>query len=205
MIYTLGNVKPWVKDAAYFIGPKFGITLIYGVAAGQFDHPKGLALDFMISNIKNGKAIGDQLATYVVANYQQLNITYVIWNRRIIYPADSRGWHAYNGASPHTDHVHTSYKAVPTGSGVPSGTPGDVSVTPIGNPVTDTEKKVEQLWGIATRVNELFQWINDRGNQKRMGLVIVGMGCIGLGLFEFNKVAAPVVNAVKGVIQNGGK
>lgn len=203
MAYALGNVKPWVRDAANFIGPKFGITLIYGNVPGQFDHPKGLALDFMISNLKNGKAIGDELAAYVVANYQQLNITYVIWYRRIIYPADTRGWHAYTGPSPHTDHVHTSYKAVPTSSGLPSGAPSDISVTPVGNPVTDTEQKVAYLWGIGTRLDEVFKWINDRGNQKRVGLYLAGAGFIFLGLFEFNKVATPVVNAVKGAVSGG--
>ena len=207
MTYALGNVKPWVKDAAYFIGPKFGITLIYGVAAGQFDHPKGLALDFMISNIKNGHAVGDQLATYVVANYQALNITYVIWNRRIIYPADSRGWHAYTGVSPHTDHVHTSYKAVPTSNSLPSAgaTPGDV--VPVGNPITDTEAKVSQIYGVLDRVNNVFGWMLDRGNQRRVGLYAFGLLFIFLGLFEFNKVAAPVMEAatkaVKGAVSGG--
>lgn len=203
-VYSLGNVKPWVKDAAYFIGPKFGITLIYGVAAGQFDHPKGLALDFMISNLKNGKAIGDQLATYVVANYQTLNITYVIWYRRIWTP--QKGWHDYVGVSPHTDHVHTSYLAVPTSNSLPkTGAPGDVSLTPVGNPLVPD--KVEQIYGVFGRINDVSKWVQDRGNQKRIGLWMAGMACIWMGVFRWDATVSAVkttANAVKGAVKNGG-
>ena len=47
--YSLGAVKPWVRSAAYRVGPMFGIRTIYGVGARTHasDHPDGLALDFM--------------------------------------------------------------------------------------------------------------------------------------------------------------
>lgn len=195
MAYALGAVKPWVKDAANFVGPKFGITLIWGWAPGKFDHPKGLALDFMISNLTNGKAIGDQLSAYVVANAAALNVTYVIWYHQIIYPADGRGWHAYVGDSPHTDHVHVSFKAVPTSSGLPSGAASDVVVTPVSNPLTDTQHKVEQMWAVGSKLDEIFKWINDRGNQHRIGIFLLGMAFIFFGIFKFDSVAAPVMNA----------
>lgn len=108
--YSLGAVKSHVEAAAYDIGPRFGIKTIYGWAPGQYDHPKGLALDFMINNIANGKSVGDQLAAYVLANASRLRVSYVIWYRRSWNPG--RGtWVPYSGASDHTDHVHVSFKA----------------------------------------------------------------------------------------------
>lgn len=114
--YKLGAVQPHVKLAAYEVGPQFNITTIGGWRAGDaFDHPRGLALDFMIDNIPNGTAVGGQLANYLWTNRDRLGITYVIWNRRIISVSRQReGWRRYSGASPHTDHVHGSFEAVHT-------------------------------------------------------------------------------------------
>lgn len=108
--YTLGAVKPDVAAAAYEIGPRFNIKTIYGWAPGQFDHPKGLALDFMINTPGLGKPVGDALAGYVLANAKRLNVKYVIWYRQSWNP--NRGtWVAYSGDSPHTDHVHVSFNS----------------------------------------------------------------------------------------------
>lgn len=105
---SLGNVKPHVRAAAAEIGPRFGIKTIYGWAPGTYEHPKGLALDFMTNNIPNGKAVGDALAAYVLQNAARLKVMYVIWYRRSWNP--KRGtWIAYSGASAHTDHVHVSF------------------------------------------------------------------------------------------------
>lgn len=113
--YTLGAVKPHVAQVANTVGPRFGIKTIHGWAPGLYDHPKGLALDFMINNIPNGKAVGDALAAFLVANAAQLGITYVIWYRRIWSVARAgEGWRPYPvppGDSPHTDHVHASFVA----------------------------------------------------------------------------------------------
>jgi hypothetical protein len=108
--YHLGAVKPDVTAAAYEVGPKFNIKTIYGWAPGQFDHPKGLALDFMINTPGLGKATGDALAGYVLANAGRLNVKYVIWYRRSWNP-QRKTWVAYSGDSPHTDHVHVSFNS----------------------------------------------------------------------------------------------
>lgn len=110
--YKLGDVKWWVADAANSVGPRFGIKTIYGWAPGAYDHPKGLALDFMISDLANGKAIGDSLAAFLIANASALKITYVIWYRRIwSVERAGEGWRPYSGDSEHTDHVHASFRA----------------------------------------------------------------------------------------------
>jgi hypothetical protein len=80
MAGNLGPVKPWVADAAGFLGKEFGIKDIGGWRAkGSVpgsNHPKGLALDFMTRN-------GQALADYARANAAELGVTEVIWNRKI--------------------------------------------------------------------------------------------------------------------------
>jgi hypothetical protein len=111
--YNLGaKTKSHVRAVANRLGPMFGIKTVGGWrAVGSVPnsaHPKGLALDFMIDNIPNGKSIGQKLADYAVANASTLGIIEVIWNRRIW--TASKGWHDYNGPSAHTDHVHLTFK-----------------------------------------------------------------------------------------------
>jgi hypothetical protein len=104
--YTLGPVKPWVNNAAYIIGPQFGIKTIYGWRrTDPFpDHPSGHALDFMTPD----RATGDALANYVIAHYQALGVKYLIWWHRYWSPAT--GWQAYTQTTnPHTDHVHVTF------------------------------------------------------------------------------------------------
>lgn len=111
--YNLGaKTKPHVRAVANKLGPMFGIKTVGGWrAVGSVPnslHPKGLALDLMINNIKDGKTIGQKLADYAVANAASFGIIEVIWNRRIWN--SSKGWHDYHGPSDHTDHVHLSFK-----------------------------------------------------------------------------------------------
>lgn len=109
--YGLKRVSSNTARAADYWGSKYGIKNIGGYAShGSVpgsDHPKGLALDFMINNVKNGSSRGTALANDVIKNYKAWNVKYVIWNRYIWSP--SGGWHKYNGPSPHTDHVHVSF------------------------------------------------------------------------------------------------
>jgi hypothetical protein len=111
--YGLKGVTPNTAKAADYWGSKYGIATIGGYrekgSVPGSDHPKGRALDYMINNIKNGKAVGTALANDLIKNYKAWNISYVIWNRYIWSP--SRGWRKYNGPSPHTDHVHASFNS----------------------------------------------------------------------------------------------
>ena len=49
---------------------------------------------------------GNDLMAFLVRNADRLGIYYVIWNRKIWFPAS--GWSSYSGPSAHTDHVHVS-------------------------------------------------------------------------------------------------
>ena len=119
--YNLGPVKPWVQNAAYLIGPMFGIKTIYGWRkTDPFpDHPSGHALDFMTPN----KAAGDALANYAVTNASALGVKYIIWYHQYWDP--QTGWVPYTQTTnPHTDHVHitfldqpAAFTATPPGSG----------------------------------------------------------------------------------------
>lgn len=105
------RVDPHVRDVARIIASTFGITNIGGFAtAGHIpdsDHYKGLALDVMIGGAPPGT--GQNVANWAVNNAKNLGITYVIWNRQIWDSRDGKGWVAYHGTSPHTDHVHISF------------------------------------------------------------------------------------------------
>ncbi|MET0419301.1 MAG: hypothetical protein ABW022_25080 [Actinoplanes sp.] len=82
-------------------------------SGGPFEHPKGLACDWSLQN--RGFAsyhnddmfrYGNDLMAFLVRNADRLGIYYVIWNRKIWFPAN--GWSSYSGPSAHTDHVHVS-------------------------------------------------------------------------------------------------
>ena len=112
----LGPVKPWVREAAVFLGCRFGRPRMIGVAAraGASDHPTGHAVDFMVD-----RATGDALAACALQNQDALGITYVIWRQRINF---GRGWRGMadrgSATANHYDHVHISFQKSP-----PSGHP----------------------------------------------------------------------------------
>jgi hypothetical protein len=80
---------------------------------GPFEHPKGRACDwslqksgFAVAHNADMKNYGNNLMAFLVRNADRLGVLYVIWFKQIWFPAT--GWHAYHGASEHTDHVHVS-------------------------------------------------------------------------------------------------
>lgn len=136
--YPLPHVKPWVVAAADEIGTKFGVKTIGGWRAQDPfpDHPSGLAVDFMINDLPNGHAVGDEISQYLIDNAKRLGLKYEIWNRRSWNP--TRGtWAKYTSTdNPHTDHVHATFLPdAPAGYVIPlgtangiggGGTPGDL-------------------------------------------------------------------------------
>jgi len=96
-----GGVKPHVAEAGYHLMIVFGLSEsdIGGVASRpgnpSSDHPKGLALDFMVDT-----STGDALAAYADENSAELGINYILWQ-----------------VADHYDHVHISFNSEP-GTGV---------------------------------------------------------------------------------------
>ena len=193
---ALGPVKPHVATAANMIASKFGIKTMYGWRpVDQFpDHPSGLAVDFMISNLSNGKAVGDALANYVVANYKALGVKYVIWYRQVWNP--TQGWHKYTSTSnPHTDHVHVTWNATP-GTGTPSDGGGDATVQNVGLPGYD---QVQALYNLFKDINKTMEFLTDKGNLIRAGLYIAGFVLLAIGVVGWDKVSGTVASGVNKV------
>ena len=127
--YQLGQVQPQTATVANTLGPMFDIKTVGGYRAGDADpygHTAGLALDFMINDIPNGKTAGEQLAAYAKQHADELGVAYVVWRQHIWSVARSdEGWRAMpdrgNPTDNHMDHVHISLTgdSTPTNPAVP--------------------------------------------------------------------------------------
>lgn len=199
---ALGPVKPHVKAAADAIAAQFGIKTMYGWRpADPFpDHPSGLAVDFMINDLPNGKAVGDALANYVIQNATALNVKYLIWYRRS-WNATRKTWEPYNqpGQPPHTDHVHVTWNAV-----------GGSDISNL-IPVSSGSDSLSQLTDVFGQVSNMLTWFTDPDKKMRVRLVLIGGMLVAFGLLKFDKigrVAATVVGKttgkIAGVVKNGG-
>ncbi|MBM7788792.1 hypothetical protein [Tenggerimyces flavus] len=121
VVTNIGPVKSHVRPVAEEIAERWVLYFIWGAPGrGTGDHARGLALDFMTYELGGGvdnpgpkrNFIGNEISAYVLANRARLNVTYLIWNRRIASPASNPpwSWRAYTGSNPHTDHVHVSFE-----------------------------------------------------------------------------------------------
>jgi len=79
------------------------------------EHYDGRALDWML-NAKDPqqKAVADSVVAWLVADNgamaRRFGIGYIIWNTKMWREyAPERGWAAYNGSDPHTDHIHFTF------------------------------------------------------------------------------------------------
>jgi hypothetical protein len=84
-------------------------------------HPNGLAIDVMIPNYNSaeGKALGDLIARYALANAERFDLNHVIW-RQVYYPRNGSP-HLMSDLgddnSNHYTHVHIATE----GGGYPTG------------------------------------------------------------------------------------
>lgn len=79
-------------------------------AADPGGHPSGLAVDYMVLT---NSALGDAIAAYHVAHWNELGVEYVIWEQRMLSSPggswkqmENRGGTTAN----HFDHVHVNYR-----------------------------------------------------------------------------------------------
>ena len=84
-------------------------------------HPNGLAIDVMIPDYQSaaGKALGDRIAAFALANADRLSLNHVIW-RRVIYSrtgAPSLMGNYGSDDANHYTHVHIATN----GDGYPTG------------------------------------------------------------------------------------
>jgi hypothetical protein len=117
--------KPGVRAFSTIVLDTYRDTTSMGIvrdcgSGGQSEHKEGRAWDWGVS-VHNPSHVAsvDALLGWLLATdgngnqaamARRLGIMYIIWNKRIwkSYAAD-KGWQAYTGASPHTDHVHFSF------------------------------------------------------------------------------------------------
>lgn len=196
---ALGPVKPHVKVAAEALAARFGIKTMYGWRpVDPFpDHPSGLAVDFMISNLPNGRAVGDSLAAYAIENSAALSVKYIIWYRRV-WNSTRKTWVPYTSSpNPHTDHVHITFLPTP-GVGALPDTQG-VQAIQIGYPGQD---KIEAIFAVFKDIGKITRWIGDSKNLMRVGIGALGVLIIVFGLLHFEtagKVAKGALKVAKAV------
>jgi len=116
-----GSEKPGVVAFKKLVLATYPCTYSGGIVrgcsiGGTSEHKEGRAWDWMI---KYPHPAANNLLAWLLATDKQgrkhamarrLGIMYMIWNRKIwkSYQA-SKGWQAYSGSNPHTDHVHFSF------------------------------------------------------------------------------------------------
>ncbi|MEJ7764577.1 MAG: hypothetical protein WKF86_03685 [Acidimicrobiales bacterium] len=105
-------------EATYPVTTSLGIGRDCSIG-GQSEHKEGRAYDWGVNAFDPyQKALADNFLGWLLApdSYGNVNamarrmgLMYVIWNRQVWKSyGTNRGWQAYTGANPHTDHVHFS-------------------------------------------------------------------------------------------------
>lgn len=111
---SAGPVKAVAQNAANAVVSNVpgaaGMT-IGGTRASAADpggHPSGLALDYMCSS-----SLGDAIAEYHIAHWDELGVEYIIWKQRMLSSPGGSWKPMENRGSPtanHMDHVHVNYR-----------------------------------------------------------------------------------------------
>lgn len=191
---ALGPVKPHVKVAAEALALRFGIRTMYGWRpVDPFpDHPSGLAVDFMISNLPNGRQVGDSLAAYAIQNARALSVKYIIWYRRA-WNSTRQTWEPYTSTpNPHTDHVHITFLATPGTGALPDPVGG--TALPVNLPGVD---EIQQMFAVFKQANKIFAYLNNPANWARLGIGLMGVALIVFGILNFETVANGAKTALK--------
>ena len=132
---ALGPVRPNVRAVAEYLGSKYDIGTMYGVALRDSvsDHPTGLAVDFMVGyGTSQSVQKGNALVADARSNAGPMTIKYIIWRQHIWnfsatgapesdHDMENRGSITAN----HMDHVHISFY------------PGTAQLTGVGTPTSD--------------------------------------------------------------------
>ncbi|XKH58643.1 CHAP domain-containing protein (plasmid) [Citricoccus nitrophenolicus] len=139
------SLKPDVQLVQAAVVKYYGpaVNAMGGYRAGSVGHAQRIATDLMIANYKTpeGKAAGDKLAEFLLANRAALGVDYLIWQDRI-WLGPSKGWEPYSkggfgshlaargwdDTTLHMDHIHVeTFGAKGTGGTLVGGN-GDMSI-----------------------------------------------------------------------------
>lgn len=110
--------RPGTRALGAYLVRTFGAGSVgysrFCAGGGQSEHYDGRALDWMLdANKPDQKATADAAAAWMTADggtiARRLGVQYIIWNKAMWRAyAPERGWVAYTGSNPHTDHIHIS-------------------------------------------------------------------------------------------------
>ncbi|MDT0275394.1 hypothetical protein [Blastococcus goldschmidtiae] len=113
---TAGAINPRAQAAADAVVsnvPGAGSIALGGTRASAADpggHPSGLAVDYMVMT---NAALGDAIAAYHVAHWNELGVDYVIWQQRML-SSPGGSWKQMENrggvTANHFDHVHVNYR-----------------------------------------------------------------------------------------------
>jgi hypothetical protein len=212
--YAVGAVKSWVQTAADEVGNRFNVATIYGVGSREIansDHPKGLALDFMTGT---DYVKGDQIASFMQANWHVYSVQYIIWKQHIWNESrSSEGWRPMPDrgslTANHFDHVHVSFQA----NGRINMTGGEIKGGGINipNPIDAVKQTVDGIKSTVDALNNVGEFVTNGHNWVRVGSVALGALMVVLALImlgaggNLSQAAGSVVKTaskVKGV-KNG--
>lgn len=117
---TVDGLQPHVEEARKILKEKFNVV-IGGYREGDTDgmgtgHGDGLALDLMVPE---DSELEDKISEYLINNFKELNISYIIWKQNFL--SDFNSWYGpawkWNPmpdrggtTANHHDHVHISFK-----------------------------------------------------------------------------------------------
>ncbi len=207
MAYNLGPVLPHVRDAAEFLGAKFGVKMILGW--GQRDnftyHSLGRALDLMTTS----KAQGDAIAAFSRANAKSLGVIEVIWYQQIWTTARaSEGWRAMpdrgSTTANHKDHVHLSFTATRGSGGFTKpishigfddlDPPGDWNFPDLPG---DWDNSLKSLFGAIGSAKTAAIWLSDSHNWLRIAMFVAGAIAIIIALVSWDTVKDTAIAAGK--------
>ncbi|SDC12434.1 LysM domain-containing protein [Geodermatophilus telluris] len=109
---SVHSVVQAAADAVVSNVPGAADISLGGTRASAVDpngHPSGLALDYMVLS---DAALGDAIAQYHVDHWEELGVSYVIWQQRIL-TSPTGTWKAMedrgSATANHMDHVHVNY------------------------------------------------------------------------------------------------
>lgn len=164
--------QPNTTAAKSYVESRWGIVVGSWRASGSVpnsDHPKGLALDCMTSDL----ATGNEIETWALSHPEWCK--YTIWQRRYKTPQGTND--PYSGPSPHTDHVHISLIAGSTFDGGPGTGPASGGMVNAG--LLDT------LTAPFAALGAVLSFVTNPGNWLRLGLFILGGGMVVFSLSTY--------------------
>ena len=116
------GLRPTALHGLRCIKAAFGAIVSMGGRGGRpigtSDHPRGLAVDFMIPkwSSRTGNSFGWKVARWVAAHAKQLRVKYIIWDVKKWNPTLNTTWRPYrhplgnsNATLAHRNHVHVSF------------------------------------------------------------------------------------------------